>query len=108
MAEYKVGGRVICIERRILQSSAGQIIEYKKNSVYEVKAIAGCSCSFPSLWLGDMLSKGDIRISECAFCNAQLARDGRIFVISTSFLPLDDFKEVTFTEIKKEVPVSAQ
>lgn len=107
MAEFKVGGKCICVESVSAKSSLGQVIEYKKGLTYTVKEITICNCNTLHLWLGDVLSKGAIKTCVCWRCKKKLAEE-KAFVIARHFIPLDDFKEVTFTKINEEVPVSAQ
>lgn len=106
MAEFKVGGYVVCIETCSGVSTLGEKFGYTKDSIYQVKEIKTCSCGDISLWLGDVMVQG--YTNNCFCCCGKLLGHDRVYAKSRRFLPLDDFKEVTFTKINEEVPVSAQ
>ncbi len=106
MAEFKVGGKAICLSTISAVSNFGKKYEYKKDSVYMIQEIKECACGHIALWLGDTLSGPDA-ICSCHKCNGVLGL-GKVYADSKYFLPLDDFKEVTFEKIKEQVPVGAQ
>lgn len=107
MAEFKVGGKAICIESREFISTMGLTFRYYKDRCYSVSDLLLCKCGSLSLWLGDVNNLGSQQFSECGIC-WQLIETKKVFVHSKFFVPLDDFKEVTFEKIKEQVQVSAQ
>lgn len=101
MAEFKVGGKVICVE----DHSAGVV---RKNEVFETLAISPpkCKCGRLQIHVGITATS---RNKVCISCHAKWIDDCvEWWFDSALFLPLDDFKEVTFTQIKQEVPVGMQ
>lgn len=106
MAEFKVGGLVVCVKSVQLISDSGETFTYTKNIIYIVRDLKVCGCGTVALHLGDI--RKDVNpTSTCKECNYKLVTQ-KVWVAASNFLPLDDFKEVTFTKINEEVPVSAQ
>lgn len=101
MAEFKVGGTVICVK----DHSRGVV---KKNTIHTVHGLrdAPCKCGLMEINIG--ITSTNIS-HHCAKCGqTKQAVNGYYWLSERLFLPLDDFKEVTFTELKTEMPVSAQ
>lgn len=73
--------------------------------IYTVEELKLCECGHFSIWLGDMKNTENIGVIECAGCG-QKTYTQKLFIGAKCFIPLDDFKEVTFKEI--EEPISAQ
>lgn len=106
MKEFKVGGKVICVDDRnkFPDSTA---VPVKRNSLYTVNAIRSSDCC--GIVLLDVGFKSDTGRYKCGTCgNTHPHESGKWWLRASRFLPLDDFREVTFTELKKEMPVSAQ
>jgi hypothetical protein len=105
MAEFKVGGKVICVK----DHSQGWV---KKGQVYECKDMRPSQCECNDLELDVGLTKpgGYLKgYAQCIDCHTVFIDQTKAGWFSSSlFLPLDDFKEVTFEKIKEHVPVGVQ
>ncbi len=106
MAEFKVGGKVICVKQCTLISNTKESYTYNINQTYTISEVKICSCGSVSLWLGDVRVGTGKTFTQCP-CKKK-TETFKVFAHSLYFLPLDDFKEVTFEKIKEQVPVSAQ
>lgn len=92
MAEFKVGGKVICV--KTYTAKIFETLSVKKNTILTVRKIHLNTPPY-YLYFDEIIAPKDERGIEYAY-------DGAFF------LPLDDFKEISFTKINEEVPVSAQ
>lgn len=101
MAEFKVGGKVICVKSH----SRGVV---KKNTIHTVHDLrdAPCGCGNKEINIDIASANTSQRCSICGRITHSVY--GYYWLSARLFRPLDDFKEVTFEKIKKEVPVCAQ
>jgi len=95
MAEFKVGGRVICVKDH----------PDKKFKKYDVKK--GATYTLRDMERDPLFGNMILRFEEIHLPKHDNL-PGEYGYDADHFLPLDDFKEVTFKEITKEVPVGAQ
>lgn len=105
MAEFKVGRKVICVDASMTHSDIPNPL--RKNKIYEVFGISNSACC-GVLLLDIGLINQHASLNFCWHCKALLRAQRTWWLRASRFIPLDDFKEVTFTKINEEVPVSAQ
>lgn len=94
MKEFKVGSTVICVKDHPSDYGDRNI---KKNEILVIRS------KFNNTANGKLLLRFEGIVGSV---NPNTGNE-RGYEYDY-FLPLDDFKEVTFTELKKEMPVSAQ
>ena len=102
MAEFKVGGKVVCVK-----DHSEKLV--KTGIVYPVNYIHKCSCGALSLDVGieyDLNPDFEYGVTQC-HCG-KIDESPRPLFDSCLFLPLDDFQQVTYTKILEQVPVGAQ
>lgn len=95
MAEFKVGGKVICVKDH--PTNDPSIPAIFKGQIRTVRSL------FTSPYNGSLL----LRFEEFVGPINPYTNNERGYE-AFCFLPLDDFKEISFTKINEEVPVSAQ
>lgn len=107
MAEFKVGRYAICIDAGPAVTK-GYTASLIKGKVYPVKDIAVSPCC--GIVILDVGIIGNTEKHNCSKCRGAYVKPkiGVWWVGSWRFLPLDDFKEVTFEKINESMPVSAQ
>lgn len=95
MKEFKV----ICINDK------GWIGAVLENGVRMIRAVSGPKLNEICTVVGDVIDPAE---GYPAYILKEWSKHNLHGYAKREFLPLDDFKEVTFTELKKEMPVSAQ
>jgi len=95
MAEFKVGGKVICVKDHPDVMFGKYPIH--RNETRTVRAVCFTveSAFGVALMFEETILPNGYNGLECGYD-------------ATHFLPLDDFKEVTFEKIKEQVPVGVQ
>lgn len=106
MAEFKVGGKAICINPNHLPNQIGTLQpKLVKNTIYEIHGIKETPCCGRlQLNIGHKMPIAHISCGACD--NLYHNSDGIWWFLASRFVPIDDFKEVTFKEIKE--PICAQ
>ncbi len=95
MAEFKIGGKIICVKDHPVVTSG--VPPVFKGQMFTVRSM------FNNLYYGNLLLRFTEIVGPINHCTGR-----EMGYEAFCFLPLDDFKEVTFKEITKEVPVGAQ
>lgn len=106
MSEFKVGGKVICVK----DHSEGVV---KKGEIFTLLNIqpSNCKCNNWELDIGIRVEKRQyfykVGCSDCCTIFDD-DRTNIAWLSSSIFLPLDDFKEVSFQKLLEQMPVGAQ
>ena len=105
MAEFKVGGKVVCVDDKPKRST--KPLPVSKNRIYSIIGISYSPCCNDMLL--DLGFTSEVKKVNCNSCQSVYARKDNIYwMLSFRFLPLDDFQQVTYTKILETVPIGAQ
>lgn len=112
MANFKVGGKVVCLESgTIYVSNTCESFEYKKGETYTVTDLRECACGVITLCFGQVKkNNGRPHQIECACGIKRTDGADLVYINSKYFLPVEEqeYKQVTYTKILDEIPVCAQ
>lgn len=101
MTEFKVGGKVVAIEDH------RQGI-FKKGEIFELLGIqkSSCKCDFLSLDIGISKTK---KTQSCYACGGIWKnKTNAWWVSSLLFVPIEDFRQITYTKILETIPIGVQ